>query len=159
MRRAILLVALLAGCATQKTYYADDGREPDVTQFRRDEGDCQWRAQAAGAAAEEPLVGLFLPQSIFDSCMRSHGWTTEKPDNLRPSIAPGSRLGDAATADDVTQILGAEPEQCSDSRPGFQICRWSITEGIGGGGQFLMTCEFPLDGSAKEKDACTSLIQ
>ena len=65
MKRACLVVVLLAGCAQPKVWY-QPGISPQ--QFEMDKGQCQ--AQAFGS----PTMNSLQIAIVFNSCMRGKGW-------------------------------------------------------------------------------------
>ena len=66
-----LVVLTLAGCAAQPQpqYQWVHDRGADVTQLRRDQGQCE--AQALG---QHPGMGIERGMNIYASCMRGRGW-------------------------------------------------------------------------------------
>lgn len=70
MRPAIVLVAVLAGCAPPKQYQWLSDSGASRAQFERDFGQCE-----AYAVANSPSYATQRGVEIFGACMRGKGWS------------------------------------------------------------------------------------
>lgn len=69
--RYLIVLLLVTGCAAQprQQYQWVNDRGADVTQLRRDQGQCE-----ATALGQHPRMSVDQGMHIYASCMRSKGW-------------------------------------------------------------------------------------